>query len=139
VPQESFIDKNEARIFASLNQGVQFWFESVNNSVPNFVEDPSLSQAQPKQIRDTTHSDNGKNPNQRASLDGFDDVHVFVLFLLMGLPMMLWVIFWEPNGPGVRHRPQKYQETPRVVSGVRTSRLLGIGFTILTISLPEFC
>jgi hypothetical protein len=29
------------------------------------------------------------------------------------------------NGPDVRPRPQKHQETWRVVSGVRTSRLLG--------------
>jgi hypothetical protein len=33
--------------------------------------------------------------------------------------------FTGPNGPDVRRRPQKYQETWRVVSGVRTSRLLG--------------
>ena len=30
----------------------------------------------------------------------------------------------EANGPGVRRRPQKYQETWRVVPGVRTRRLL---------------
>ena len=46
-----------------------------------------------------------------------------------------------PNGPDVRRRPQKYQETWRVVSGVRTSRLLGIaisGRPELSFSEPVF-
>ena len=48
--------------------------------------------------------------------------------------LFLMVNFWRwfhhlppmemPNVPGVRRRPQKYQETWRAVSGVRTSRLL---------------
>ncbi len=34
------------------------------------------------------------------------------------------VMIESPNVPGVRRRPQKYQETRRAVPGVRTSRLL---------------
>jgi len=38
------------------------------------------------------------------------------------------------NGLGVWRRPQKYQETWRVVPGVRTSRLLYARFNMLNVS-----
>ena len=42
----------------------------------------------------------------------------------------------RPNVPGVRRRPQKYQETRCAVPGVRTSRLLGGAYTMNVVSPP---
>jgi len=46
----------------------------------------------------------------------------------------------QPNGPAVRRRPQKFQETWRVAPGVRTSRWLDLpymnGFVITKLTAP---
>ena len=46
-----------------------------------------------------------------------DRPHKAIIFFTVTLPKL-------HNVPGVRRRPQKYQETRRAVPGVRTSRLL---------------
>ena len=99
VPPKSLACQDATGTLIGVNQRIEFWGKSSSDSFSCFLKESSLSQAQPKQVRYSANGNDRKNPDQWIGLDNFDDIHVFALGMIMGLPGALWILFGATPKP----------------------------------------